>query len=150
MSLKDQISQDLKVAMKDGATLKLSVLRGVNASISNKLIEKRTQDGAEAELADEDILAVVMSEAKKRKEAKEAFEKGGREDLSKNEAAELEILQAYLPKQLSEEETKQKIEEILSSSQASNFGEAMKIVMAELRGIADAKVITQLIKAKFE
>lgn len=150
MFLKDQISENIKVAMKNGEPLKLSVLRGINASINNKLIEKRSKDGTNTELTDKDILEVIMSEAKKRKEAKEAFEKGGREDLAKNEATELEILQTYLPKQLSEEETKQKIEKILNSSQANDFGSAMKIVMAELRGTADAKIITQIVKGRFE
>lgn len=92
MSLADHINKDLKQAMKEKNELLVLVLRSINSEIHNKEIEKKGK-----ELTEEEVVEVLMKEAKKRKQAIEAFEKGGRSDLVEKEKKELEILKKYLP-----------------------------------------------------
>jgi hypothetical protein len=148
MSLKQRVLDDIKAAMKAGDTAKLVVLRGINSAFSNKLIEQRAVN--ELELSDETALKVLMSEAKKRRDSIEAFKQAKRDDLAEKEQAELLLIQQYLPSQLSDSETKTKIEQILAQHpEADTLPLAMKIVMQELKGQADGKLISDAIKQKF-
>ncbi len=162
MTLKERISADIKAAMKAsagggqaGESGKLTTLRGLIAVLNNKAIEKRTkaaqggQAGKDEALTDEEVTNALLTEAKKRKESIEVFKNGGRADLAENEAKELLIIQEYLPKQLSSEETQAAVEAILAKINAKEFGPAMKAVMAELRGKADAALVTEIVKKKF-
>ena len=145
MELLKKISEDLKAAMKSGDHFTLGVLRMVNSALQNKKIEK----GKDAILSDEDTLQVLVKEAKKRKESVAAFENGGRPELAENEKKELAVIEAYLPKQMSREEVAKEVERILSGvADKSKFGLVMKEVMKELKGKADAGMITELIKEK--
>ena len=99
--LKKQLSDDLKSAMKKGEVLRVSTLRMVASAIANKEIELRKRDIG---LSDREVLDVISSEAKKRKDAAEGFEKGGRKDLAEKELEELAILKTYLPPEISEED----------------------------------------------
>jgi uncharacterized protein YqeY len=148
MNLKEQIMNDIKAAMKAGETDKLTVLRGVNSSLKNAEIAKQMKAGASATLTDEEMLAVVTGEAKKRRDSIAAFTNAARPELAAGEQAELVILQAYLPKQLSSVEVEQAVDRIMSSSGLKEFGPLMKAVMAELKGRADGQMITDLIKKK--
>jgi uncharacterized protein YqeY len=148
MNLKEQIMNDIKAAMKAGETDKLTVLRGVNSSLKNAEIAKQMKAGASATLTDEEMLAVVTGEAKKRRDSIAAFTNAARPELAAGEQAELVILQAYLPKQLSSAEVEQAVDRIMSSSGLKEFGPLMKAVMAELKGRADGQMITDLIKKK--
>lgn len=140
-----KINDDLKTALKSGDHFRLGVLRMVNSALQNKKIEK----GKDAVLSDDDVLQVLAKEAKKRKESVLAFENGGRPELAENEKKELAVIEAYLPKQMSREETVIVVEKILSGiSDKSNFGLVMKEVMKELKGKADAKIIGEIIKEK--
>jgi uncharacterized protein YqeY len=94
------------------------------------------------------MLAVVTGEAKKRRDSIAAFTNAARPELAAGEQAELVILQAYLPKQLSSVEVEQAVDRIMSSSGLKEFGPLMKAVMAELKGRADGQMITDLIKKK--
>ncbi|PIR87713.1 MAG: glutamyl-tRNA amidotransferase [Candidatus Harrisonbacteria bacterium CG10_big_fil_rev_8_21_14_0_10_45_28] len=145
MSIKEQISADIKTAMKSKDSVKLMVLRGLSSSFSNKEIELRSS-GKEA--TDEDYLKVVASEAKKRKDSIEAFTSGGRADLADKEKVELEILSGYLPTQMSREEAEAKVKSILESNPEAktNIGQAMKLVMAEIGQSADGKMISELVR----
>lgn len=144
MSLPD-IQKDLKEAMKAGDSDKVAVLRMLNASLKNRQIEK----GKDAELTEEEVMQVLTREAKKRKEAAEAFEKGGRPELAENEKKELAIIEGYLPKQMSREEVAAAVEKALSGlADKSNQGLVMKAVMAELKGKADGKMISEIVKEK--
>src|SRR3989338_3249784 len=105
MNLKDQIMTDLKTAMKSGEQARLTVLRGLLSTFNNKAIEKRAKSGKEETLTDDEILSCLMTEAKKRKDSIALYTQGNRADLAASEKQELEIIQAYLPKQLSKEET---------------------------------------------
>ena len=147
MALKEQLLTDIKAAMKAGEADKLTVLRGVSSSLKNAEIAKQMKAGASASLTDEEMLSVVMSEAKKRRDSIAAFA-DSRPELAANEQKELEILQAYLPKQLSEAEVEKEIDRLMAESGVKEFGPLMKVVMASLKGKADGQLITNIIKKK--
>ena len=148
MSLQDKLNHDLKEAMKAGNSDKVGVLRMLNASLQNRQIEK----GKDAVLTDEDMLQVLTREAKKRKESVEAFIKGDRPELAEKEKLELLIVEAYLPKQMSREEVVAEVEKIIVTLRQARgnivFNNIMKAVMAELKGKADGKVISEIVKEK--
>ncbi|TSC96270.1 MAG: hypothetical protein Athens071426_685 [Parcubacteria group bacterium Athens0714_26] len=145
MSLSEKINQDLKEAMKSGASEKVGLLRMLNSALKNRQIEK----GKDAVLSDEDVLQVLAKEAKKRKEANEAFAVGGRPELAEKEKEELILIESYLPAQMSREEIVSAIDKILLQIEdKSNFGIVMKEVMKGLKGRADAKIISEIIKEK--
>ncbi len=147
MAIKDQIMADLKQAMKDKEKDKLRVLR----SLKSKLLEKEISErkGGEGELSDEQTIEVLMKAAKQRKESIEQFEKGDRNDLADAEKEELEIIDSYLPKMLSEDEVrdkaKEKIEE-LGAEDMSDMGQVMGILMQELKGKAEGSVVSKVVK----
>ncbi len=148
MNLKEKITQDLKEAMKSGNAEKVGVLRMLNASFQNRQIEK----GKDAVLTDEDILQVLMREAKKRRESVEAFTKGNRPELAEKEKKELLIVEVYLPKQMSKEEVATEVDKIIVTLRQAQgdivFNNIMKSVMAELKGKADGKMISEIVKQK--
>jgi len=148
MTLKEQIAADIKAAMKAGEQDKLTLLRGVSSALKNAEISKQMKQGASATLTDEEMLGVVNTEAKKRKDSITAFTSAARPELAANEQKELEILQTYLPKQLSATETEAAVARIVTSSGLKEFGPLMKAVMAELKGKADGQMITDIIKKK--
>lgn len=146
-SLKDKVKEDLKNSMKAGDGQRTGVLRMLISVLNNKSIDKKGK-GQSEELTDEEILQSLMTEAKKRKESMEIFTKGGRADLADKEKKELEIIQQYLPKQMSREEVEKIVGEIIKKSGASEIGSAMKEVMKELRGKADSALISEIVKQK--
>ena len=147
MNLLEKINEDLKSAMKTKDQFRLGVLRMVNSALQNKKIEK----GKDAILEDEEVLQILTKEAKKRKESVVAFESGGRPELAENEKKELAIIEEYLPEQMPKEEVAVLVENILKNiSDKSSFGLVMKEVMQELKGKADAKMISEIIKEKLE
>jgi len=148
MTIKEQISADIKEAMKAKDATKLTVLRGINSNLSNKEIEKRAKMGADAALSDEEMLAVLLTEAKRRKESADVFTSGGRADLAENELKELAIVQAYLPAQMSRADVEAHIEKVVAAAAVKEFGPVMKEVMKDLRGKADSSLITEIIKQK--
>ena len=141
MSLYDDIIIDSKKALKEQDKEKLSALRGLKSAIKNKQVALRQ------ELTDDQIMGVISSEIKKGKEAIEKFGQGSRQDLVKKEEAEIKILSKYLPPQLSTEEIKglltQVIEEI-SASGPKDLGRVMKSVMAKLAGRADGREVNSI------
>ena len=150
MSLKQKISEDLKAAMKNANEFELGVLRMIIAAIHNKEIEKRGK-GGESVLIDDEVMDVVVKEAKKRKESIDIYKQGNREDLAQKESKELEIIQAYLPKQLSEQELEKIIDEAIKTSGAltiKDLGKVMGLVSKETKGRADSKIISEIIKKK--
>lgn len=151
MTIKEQLTADLKTAMKSADPTTVGVLRLVLSALNNKAIDKKGRTGSE-ELSEEEMMQVVMTEAKKRKESIEVFIKGNRADLADKEKGELEVLQKYLPKQLDREEVEKIVEkqiETLRQAQGDiSFGNIMKAVMAELRGKADSAMVSNLVKAK--
>ena len=147
--IKDQLMTDIKTAMRAANHEELTTLRGLSAVLKNVEIAKQMKAGASAVLTDEESMSALLTEAKKRKDAIAAFTTGGRPELAANEQKELALVQRYLPKQLSTEETTKEIERIIAESRATDFPSAMKAVMAQLRGKADSSIITETIKQKF-
>lgn len=134
--------------MKASDSGRLTTLRGLISVLNNKGIEKRAKTGTENPLTDEEVVNALLTEAKKRKESAEVFKTGGRADLAENELKELAVIQEYLPKQLSPAETETAVEAALAQAGTKEFGPAMKAVMAQLRGKADAALVTEIVKKK--
>lgn len=150
MAIKQQIIEDIKTAMKSGNGFELGVLRMIIAAINNKEIEKRGK-GGESVLIDEEVMDVVVKEAKKRKESIDVYKQGNREDLAQKELEELEIIQTYLPKQLSEQELEKIIDEAIKTTGAStvkDLGKVMGLVSKETKGKADSRMISEIVKKK--
>jgi uncharacterized protein YqeY len=151
--LRERLTADLKTAMKDADHKTVGVLRLLISAINNKVIDKKGKTGSE-ELTDEETMQVLMTEAKKRKESIEVFEKGGRPELAAKEKEELEVIQRYLPKQMSKEEVEKSVEKIMATLRQAqgdaSFGSVMKEVMKELRGKADSALVSELVKSKLQ
>jgi uncharacterized protein YqeY len=146
MSMLDLISKDMQVALKAGEKTKLETLRMIRASLLEKQVEKRPSGG----MTPEDEVQVLISSAKKRKESIEVYRANGRNDLADQEALDLEIVQSYLPKQLSEEEIRHCIQTIISQTGAAgarDFSKVMPAAMKELKGKADGKIVQNLVKS---
>ena len=144
MALSEKINDDLKAAMKSGDSIKLNTIR----SIRSKIIEL-SKRGTSSIITPEDELTILLSEAKKRKEAIEMFQKGGRTDLSDQEQRELEIINEYLPKQMSREEAGNVVKRIIQEGgavSAKDFGKVMPAAMKELKGKIDGKVVQEIVK----
>ncbi|MBC8249549.1 MAG: GatB/YqeY domain-containing protein [Anaerolineales bacterium] len=143
MSLRDKLTEDLKNAIRQGDENRKSTLRLAIAAIKNAEIEKRR------ELEEGELLAIIAKEAKQRHESIAQFERGSRQDLVDREEAELQILLAYLPEQLSREEIEAKarqiIEEVGATSPAQ-MGEVMRRLMPQMQGKADGKLVSQVVK----
>jgi uncharacterized protein len=144
MSLLNRLDEDLKTSLKKADRLKLSVLRMAKAAIKNQQIDKGR------ELHDEEIFAILSTLAKQRRESIEQFSKGGRDDLVLQEKQELEILQSYLPAQLSDEEIDEMIRQAIHDSAAKNeadMGKVMKLLAPRIKGLADGKWVNNRARA---
>ena len=147
MSLKEKITEDMKIAMKEGKKTKLNLIRMLRSEIRYKEIEKGS------ELDDNGIIDVLSSAAKKRKESIEEFKKGGREDLVAREEKELEIIFSYLPEQLSEEDLLKVIDESISEVEAQSpkdVGKVMRVIIPKVKGRADGKKVNQMVSLKLQ
>ncbi|RMG45580.1 MAG: GatB/YqeY domain-containing protein [Acidobacteria bacterium] len=147
MSLKQRILDDMKEAMRARDTDRLATLRMLKAKITEAEVAKRSAHGVDYQLDDQGVLAVLAAYAKQRREAIEAYSKGGRDDLVEKERRELEVVEAYLPRQLGEEEIRERLKAIVAQVGASgpgDLGKVMKAAMAELRGAADGKLVNRL------
>jgi len=143
MPIKDTLSADLKEAMKAKDAVKVSTIRMVMSAVKNKEID------AGKPLDDEAMVGVLSTAAKQRREAIEQFRKGGREDLAEKEAAELGIIESYLPEQMSAEDVEVAVKKAISdtgASSAKDMGRVMKELMPVLKGKADGKLINELVK----
>jgi uncharacterized protein YqeY len=147
MSFLQRFDDDLKTSLKASDKLKVSVLRMAKAALKNRQIEKG------GELSEDEIMAVLYSLSKQRKESIEQFSKGGREDLAEKEREELSVLQSYLPKQLTPDELDGIIAESIKESSAAgakDMGKVMRLVMSRVRGLADGKIVNQHVKDLLE
>lgn len=143
MTIQERIFNDLKTAMKNKDMAKLSVLRMIISSIKNKELEKKSS------LVDEDVLAILSSEAKKRREAISGFEKAGRPELAQGEKNELEIIQSYLPEQMTEEEIRDIVKLAVEETGAQGMKEiglVMKEIMPKVKGKADGNLVNSIVK----
>jgi uncharacterized protein YqeY len=146
MPIAETVEKDLVAALKAQETLKLSVLRMIKAALMNKKVELGKP------VDDPEALAVLRTLAKQRRESVEAFRKGGRDDLADKEAAEIKIVEAYLPVAAREEEIDAAVAAAITetgASTAKDLGKAMKAAMAKLAGKnADGKRVSEKMRAK--
>ncbi|HDM77309.1 MAG TPA: GatB/YqeY domain-containing protein [Deltaproteobacteria bacterium] len=145
MSLLDQIHSDLKEAMKAKDSIRLGALRLILTAVKNKEKELRR------ELEEREVLQIVSNQIKQRKDSIEQYRKGGREDLVQKEEQELEILQAYMPQQLSEEELEKLVTETIKevgATSVKDLGKVMKAIMPRIAGRANGKVVNQMVRAQ--
>lgn len=148
MSLKEKINEDLTAAMKSKDTIRLEALRAIRSEII-----KMDKSGMKREMTEEEEIQLLMKQAKTRKESIEMFEDAGRNDLVEKEKGQLEVINEYLPAQMSQEETEKKIEEIIAGIgevTEKDFGRVMGSAMKELKGKIDGKVVQEIVKAKLE
>ena len=141
MTLKEKLLSDMKEAMKSKDSLKLGTVRSVISAVKNQEIDLRK------DLDEEEILAIVSREVKKRKEAASLYKKGRRPELEDKEIQEMKILQTYLPEQVSEEDLRQRIQEVIEETGAEgmkDFGKIMKTLVPEFKGKADNALIREL------
>lgn len=145
MSLFDQVNNDIKKAMLEKDKVKLSALRAVKSAF---LLEKTSKAGGDEIPADVE-LKIIQKLVKQRKETAEIYQTNNRTDLYENEIAEAQIIESYLPKQLSEEEIAQVVKGIIEKTGASSMkdmGKVMGMATKELAGKADGKTISGLVK----
>ena len=157
--LKEKLTQDLKDALRSGDAEKRLVLGMVSSVIKNRELEKRSrlskQGVAEEELpakserTDEEILEAIASEAKKRKESIASFQSAGRAELAEKEQRELNILTPYLPEQMSEEQVRAVVQEVVAHVQPQgpkDMGKVIGQVMARVKGKADGQVVSKMVQ----
>lgn len=145
MALEAQIQKDIMEAMKAKDTIRLNAVR----SIKSGILLAKTAEGGKAELDDADIIGIIRKLAKQRKEAAEQYITAGRQELADNEKAEAEILNAYLPKMLSEEDIEAKLKDIiaeLGACKPSDMGKVMGVATKRLAGLAEGRTISSLVK----
>ncbi len=145
MSLKEQLAEDMKQAMKDkeAGKLRLSVIRMVRASIKNVEIDRKQ------ELSEEEVVDVVAKEMKMRRDSMEEFKKANRLDLVENLEQEISVLVKYLPEQLSEDEVRALVKEAVEQTQATGpkeMGKVMAALMPKVKGRADGKLVNSIVR----
>ncbi|MEK6681552.1 MAG: GatB/YqeY domain-containing protein [Nitrospirota bacterium] len=146
MSLQEQLVNDMKEAMKARDEVKVSTIRMLRAAIKNKEIEK---GGTSYKLSDKEIIDVIITAIKQRKDSIEQFTKGNRNDLAEKEKKEAEILQGYLPPQMSEDDIKAEVKKAIAETGAvsqKDMGKVMKALMPRVAGKADGAVVNRLVK----
>ena len=149
MSLKEQIGEDIKTAMKAKDKVRLQTVRSIKKAILEKEVELRPK-GIES-LTPEQEIELLSQQAKQRRDSIEQFNNAGRDDLADKESQELAIIETYLPEQASESEIEAIIEGIIADSGASSLkdlGKVMGPAMQQLKGKADGKKIQALVKSK--
>ena len=145
MSLAEQIEKDVIVAMKAKDAVKVSTLRMLKSALGNYLIQVKKDKAGDPE-----VLGIITKQAKQRRESVESFEKAGRKDLADKEKAELAILEAYLPKQMTDDELRAAVQTAIASSGAqspADMGKLMKVLMLAIQGKADGKRVQEAVKA---
>jgi hypothetical protein len=147
-SLSDQITEDMKTAMREKNALALGTIRMLKSAIKNAAIEK---GGASAELTDPEIIAVIRREVKKRQDSIEQYTTAGRSELVDQETAEMAILNSYLPTPLSAEKLGEIIDAAIAEVGATSrkdMGAVMKLVQERTEGRADGKTLSQAVMAR--
>ena len=144
MSLKEQISEDMKTAMRAKDSGRLATIRLINAAIKQKEVDDRI------ELNDDQVLSVIEKMIKQRKDSISQFEAGGRQDLADIEKAELVVLNAYMPAQMSEAEVQAEVAAAVAAVGAAgpqDMGKVMGVLKPKLAGRADMTAVSAMVKA---
>lgn len=163
MNLKDKINEDINSALKNGSRDTASVLRFLMSVIKNNELLKRTKFSKEgktqeeseklSELTDEEVVSVILSEVKKRKDSIFQYEKGGRKDLAEQETKELEILKKYVPEEMGEIELRDLIKKKISdlgNVTIKDFGKVMGLIMTYVKGRASGDAVKKIIEEELK
>ena len=144
MDLLTRLTEDMKSAMKARDSARLSVIRMLVSAVRYVGIDK-------GQMTDDEVIKVLVKEAKKRRESITSFRDGGREEQAKQEEYELTVIDEYLPKQMSEEEVETKVKELLQNKdvRSQNMGQVIGMVMKELGGQADGKLVAKIVNEIF-
>ena len=145
MPIKERIQDDLKTAMKSGDTQRPEILRLLMSAFKQVEVDRRTT------LSDDDAIDLLGSEAKKRREAIEEMTRAGRTELAAQEQYELEVIESYLPEQLGRDEIARLVDEAIAETGASgvrDMGRVMSAVMPRVRGQADGKMVSEVVRQK--
>ncbi|MDG5786541.1 GatB/YqeY domain-containing protein [Evansella sp. AB-P1] len=143
MNLLDQLNQDMKDAMKKKEKQRLTVIRSLKSALQNEAIDLGR------ELSDDESLTVLSREMKKLKESLQGYEQANREDLVEKTKVEIELVEVYMPSQLSDEELEQIVKETISevgATSKADMGKVMGAIMPKVKGRADGKKINQLVQ----
>lgn len=146
--LKDQLSQDLKEAMRARDDVRLRTIRGLRAALLEREIAER--QGGEATLTEEQEVQVIQKQAKQRRDAAEQYQAAGRDDLAERELEELRVIDTYLPQQMNDVELDAAIREIIAqvgATSARDTGKVMGEAMRSLRGKADGRRVQQMVQS---
>lgn len=146
MEVREKLTADMKTAMREKDQVKLDTIRFLQAAIKNKEIDSRPTP-----LTADDVLSVIKKLVKQRKESIEQYQTAARQDLVDKESAELKILETYLPAQMSKEQIEKIVADVvieLKATSVKDMGAVMKAVQAKTQGMADNKVVSEVIKAK--
>ncbi len=160
-ALKDKLQTDIKNALKSGNAQKRLVLSLILSSVKSRELDKRTKlsktesDVSKLEgmsqLTDEEVLEVILSEVKKRKESIESYEKGGREELAQKERDELSVLMEYMPEQMTEDEIRSEVRKAIAELGVfglKDMGKVIGFVMAKVKGKADGQLVSKIVKGE--
>lgn len=145
MSLQERLLADMRTAMKSGDKIRLETIRGLRSQLRNAEIEKG------GELSEDQEIQVLNNAAKKRKESIAQFRAGNREDRAAEEEKELEIIQQYLPEQMSEDEIRKLADQVIREVEAASprdMGKVMGKLMPQVKGRADGKRVQQIVQEK--
>ncbi|QSH39626.1 GatB/YqeY domain-containing protein [Candidatus Kaiserbacteria bacterium] len=147
--LHTQLKEDMKTALKSREELRLSTLRGLLSALTNELVAQRRKP--DELLEDDGVLSVIKRAVKQRKDSIEQFDKGGRTDLADKERSEMEVLEEYLPAQMSREDVETAVVRVLETmpdAELSKAGIVVGAVMKELQGNADGTVVKEVVTEK--
>ena len=145
MNIFDQISEDIKTAMKAREKVRLEALRG----IKKEFLEAKTAPGAGGELSDETAVKILVKMAKQRRESAKIYQDNGRPELAENELAEMAVIEEYLPKKLSAEELEAELRAIMAqvgASSPADMGKVMGVATKQLAGRADGRDISAKVR----
>ena len=146
MEILPKIMNEIKEAMRSKDSVKLGTLRFLQAAVKNREIEMRPTP-----ITDDEVMAVIKKLVKQRKESIEQYKAGNRQDLVDQEAAELKILETYLPSQMTKEQVEKLVVDVMTALNAKtikDMGNVMKEVLAKSGGAADNKLVSELVRAK--
>lgn len=145
MTIKERIQDDLKAAMKAGDTRRREALRLLTAAFKQAEVDRRVT------LSDEDVIDLLVAEAKKRRESIDEMTRAGRQALAEQEQFELAVIESYLPRQLDEAEIERIVEEVIAetgAASARDIGQVMRVVMPRVRGQADGKLVNEIVRRR--
>ena len=148
MPLKDQLSEDLKAAMRAKDETHMNAIRMLKAAITNFEIARTDAKSKDFDkpITENDRLGVVEKQIKQRRESIEMYNQGNRPELAAKEAAEIAVLEVYLPKQLTRDEIKAEVQTIITQLGTKEFPKLMREAATRLKGRADGKVVNEIVK----